>query len=202
MSRLIHAARTAARRHDEPMLPALICLLGVTVGVLLTSSLSASRERRDGRVDALSSFVAANARVLVAHEQLYELVANGRPPEIESPAAQAALGERAAALAEWRIAHGRVLILVPYSVDLDVAVDQFKGARAEATQWVREYQRLGTEFELSAVRDSELHAWKAMHRAQDELIAASRGVVANDLKLLLRLINPIRATAGRSKSTR
>jgi len=165
------------------MLPALIGLFGVAVGVVLTSLLSAGRERRDGRVDALSSFVAANARVIVAHEQLYELVASGSPPEIASPPGQAALSERVGALAEWRITHGRVLILVPHAADLDAAVSEFKTARAQATRWIREYQRLGTEFDLAAVQDSQLHAWKAMHRAHDNLIAASRRVVADDLKL-------------------
>jgi hypothetical protein len=164
------------------MLAAILGLIGIGLGALLTSLLSADRERRNRRVEALSDLVAASARVIVAHEGLYELVATGRPPDPQSPVAHAALEERVRALAEWRTIHGKVLVVVPRADDLDLAANNFVRARAVGTRWVRAYQKWGPSFDISKVADVQRDSWKGMHEAHHELIAASRRVVEDDLR--------------------
>jgi hypothetical protein len=165
------------------MLTAIFGIVGVGIGALLTAALAVSREGRAQRLDALTRFVAANARLTVAHEGLFELVSTGVPPEITSEPARSALQERANAMTEWRAAFGRVLLLVPIGDEFEEAVSRFRAGRAQSTAWVREYQRAGASFEFSPFAAKEKEAWRAMRLASDDVISAARLIVVNDLRL-------------------
>jgi hypothetical protein len=125
------------------MLTAAIGLLGVAVGALLSQLLAAARERRSRRLDALADAAAACARVLGAQERIYDLFAGGDAPSLATAPTEAALTERSEALADWRAAEARLLMLIPEDRELLAAVEAFGKKRALATKWIRVYQEQG-----------------------------------------------------------
>jgi hypothetical protein len=166
------------------MLAAGLGLAGVLFGAFLTQALSASWQRRKERLEALVALVAASARVIGAHERLYELFSDGSSPPTDSAQARQAFAERVEAHADWRTAQARAEILIQESDELKGAIDDFGRARAAATSWVQEYQRLGAEFLLTEHAESQREWWQAMRHARYDLIAAGRAVSLHDARWL------------------
>ena len=162
-------------------------LVGVAAGAFLSQGLSASWQRRQERHEALVAIVAASARVLGAHECLYELVVDGHPPETDSDVARQALLERMEAHAQWRTAEARALILIPGDGALVACIESFGQARASATTWVRDYQRLQSNFRLEDHREPQHKSWMAMRQARHDLIEVGQAVALADARWLPRL---------------
>jgi hypothetical protein len=160
------------------MLTATLGLVGVLVGAFVSQRLSASWQRRRERLEALVALVATSARVVGAHERLYELIAHGAS-DVASEQVQQALAERGEAHAEWRTANARAAILMPDNEPLHAAMSGFGRARASATRWVQQYQRLGAS-SFADYEESERASWRAMHNSRDHLIAASQAIVLDD----------------------
>lgn len=166
------------------MLAAGLGLAGVLIGAVLTQSLSASWQRRKERLESLVALVAASARVIGAHERLYELFFDGSSPPPDSEEARQALRERTEGHAQWRTAQARTEILIPESDALKTAIDDFGRGRAAATLWVQEYRRLGADFSLADHEEPQRDSWQAMRHARYQLIVAGRAVSRHDSKWL------------------
>ena len=161
------------------MLSATLGLVGVLVGAFVSQRLSAAWQRRRERLEALVALVAASARVIGAHERLYELIAHGTA-EAASEQIQRAFIERSDAHAEWRTANARAAILMPQNEHLHTAMRGFGRARASATHWIQQYQRLGASFSFADYEDSQVNSWRAMRQTRTLLIAASQAIVVAD----------------------
>jgi len=162
------------------MLTALIGVVGVSVGAFLTQRLTASSQRHKERLEAIVALAAACARVIGAHERLFELLAQGRSPSPDSELAHGALLERTEAHAQWRTAQARVEILISDDIALKQAIDAFGEARADATRWILEYQRLGEQFSLGRYSGPQEGSWRAMRAARYKLIQAGRKTTRAD----------------------
>lgn len=166
------------------MTTAILGVIGVAVGAFLTQHLTASSLRRKERLEAIVTLAAACARVIGAHERLYELFADGRSPSPDSELAHGALLERTEAHAQRRTAEARVEILLPEETALKEAVDAFGSGRAAATLWVLEYQRLGEGFSLRDHGAAQEEAWLAMRNARYDLIKAGQATSLRDASRL------------------
>ena len=159
-------------------------LVGVLVGAFLSQGLSALWQRRKERLEALVELVSANARVISAHERLYDLFAAGASPALNSDQVRQTLAERSEAHAQWRTSHARVEILIPDDEPLQAAIDDFGRGRASATVWIREYQSLGTAFSLADHAAAQEKAWLEMRHARYSLIAAGQAIASRDARWL------------------
>jgi uncharacterized membrane protein YeaQ/YmgE (transglycosylase-associated protein family) len=167
------------------MLTAVIGLIGVCIGGFLTQALAAMLQRRAQRLEALVAAVAASGRVIGAHERLHDLLlAVGGAPPVTSGEAQRALAERAEAHAEWRAAHARAQILCPSDPELLETLERFRDRRADATRWVREYQRLGEDFRSEDYHALQHQSWEGMRFARYDMIIAAQRAVQRDTRWL------------------
>lgn len=92
--------------------------------------------------------------------------------------------ERRDAYADWRTANARIAILIPGNEPLNAAVTRFALARESATVWIRDYHRLGSAFSFADYKESEREAWRSMHRARLDLIAAGQVIALEDASWL------------------
>jgi DNA transposition AAA+ family ATPase len=184
------------------MLTASLGLIGVLIGAFVSQTLSASWHRRRERLEALVALVAANTRLIGAHEHLHSLIVYAELTST-SEQAQRAITERSDAHAEWRTAHARTAILIPQNESLHAAIARFARAREAATVWIRDYQRLGSAFSFADYKESEDEAWRAMHRARLDLIAAGQAIAFEDANWLplLRKQRSKRAQRGLASLT-
>jgi hypothetical protein len=167
------------------MLTAALGLGGVLVGAFVSQRLSASWQRRRERLEALVALAAASARVIGAHERLYDLIAHGTSAAaVEQIQTQRALIERAEAHAEWRTAHARAAILIPRNEPLHAAMSAFGRARAAAIVWILDYQRLGPSFSIAGYKESAQESWQAMRQARFDLIVAGQAIALEDERWL------------------
>lgn len=138
-----------------------------------------------GAPRALVALAAASARVIGAHERLYDLIAPGAFAAARSrPLSSKRLSERLDAHAEWRTAHARAAILIPRNEPLHAAISAFGRARATAIVWILDYQRHGPSFSFADHEESEMASWQAMRQARLDLIVAGQAIVLEDERWL------------------
>lgn len=149
------------------MLPALLGLIGVLVGALLTQLFAASSEWRSRRLEAMVDITAASSRVIGAHERLHELfVGGGENPPLSDERVIRALTERSDAHNDWRIARSRLTILIPDDQRLIEATDRFDRYRQTGTKWVRAYLVDVQGFHQEDVKDLQTDAWVGMRQCR------------------------------------
>jgi hypothetical protein len=165
------------------MLAAALGLVGVFVGAFVSQRLSASWQRRRERLEALVALVAASARMIGTHERLYELISPDTSAATSEQIHQALI-ERSDAHADWRTANARAAILIPQDEPLHAAMSAFGRARADATTWMLDYQRLGPSFSFAKHRETEQESWQAMRQTRFDLIIACQAIVLDDERWL------------------
>ena len=157
------------------MLSALLGLIGVLVGALLTQLFAASGEWRNRRLEAMVAVVAAGSRVIGAHERLHELfVGAGNNPPLSDERVIRALTERSEAHNDWRIARSSLFILIPDDQPLIEATDRFETYRRAGTKWVHAYLKDTQGFQKDDVKEIQSEAWIGMRESRVEIGALSR----------------------------
>jgi hypothetical protein len=151
------------------MLSALLGLIGVLVGALLTQLFAASSEWRNRRLDAMVAVAAASSRVIGAHERLHELFVGGESPPLSDERVIRALTERSDAHNDWRIARSRLIILIPDDQRLIDATDRFERYRRTGTRWVHAYLKDVQGFLPEDIKDLQTDAWVGMRESRIEI---------------------------------
>jgi len=152
------------------MLSALLGLIGVLVGALLTQLFTASSEWRSRRLEAMVAIAAASSRVIGAHERLHELfVGEGNNPPLSDERVVRALTERSEAHNDWRTARSRLYIIIPDDQLLIEATDRFEKYRRAGTKWVHEYLKDVQGFHREDVKDIQTEAWVGMREGRIEI---------------------------------
>lgn len=194
-----HVDRWVLLVQNALMLTAGLGLVGVLVGAFLSHGLTASWQRRKERLEALVALVAANARVIGAHERLYDLFLDGNGPGVASEQSQRALVERGEARAALQTAQARAAILIPGNEPLESAMEDFRRARCAAAVWIRRYQQLGPAFSFGEYEEQDREAWLALRAARDDVIAACQAVASLDARWLPvpRKLSGAAGTVGR-----
>jgi hypothetical protein len=170
------------------MLSALLGLIGVLVGAFLTQLFTASSEWRSRRLEAMVAVTSASARVIGAHERLYELFIGGRSPSLSDERVIRALTERSDAHNDWRISRSRLIILIADDQQLIEAIDRFEEWRKSATPWVHAYLENPDVFNHEDYRELQTKAWAGMRAARIEIGDLSRVRSQRDAQLRDRLV--------------
>ena len=151
------------------MFAALIGVLGVLIGGILTHLFAISADWRNRRMEAMVASVTASTRVLGAHERLYDIFQPGIAPPLTDDRVIRALTERSEAFLEWRIARARLEIVVSDDHLLKDAMDGFNKTYAKDS-WISSYLKEGEHFHFAAIADNEEATWKEMRTARHDII--------------------------------
>jgi uncharacterized protein len=156
------------------MSAALLGLIGVLVGVILTHFFAISNEWRNRRMEAMVGSVIASIRVLNAHEGIHQLLQGGAAPALTDERAIRAITERNEAFYEWRTARARLEIVVPDDKRLEQAVDDFNYLYRRDDRWVSIYLREGKDFCFEYFRETEGKIWEEMRDGRHHIITCCR----------------------------
>lgn len=171
------------------MQAAIVGLVGVLLGALLSYSFTTSHEWRAKRLEALVDVVGAAGRVIGAHERLHEILSSGGSPLASEPRMSAALAERSESHADWRRAYARAGILVLDDRRIESILSDFDQARASATSsWVGAYISQQQEFDFAQFAEVQEVLWRKMRDARRDLITASRRRVYLDMRWYARYL--------------
>jgi hypothetical protein len=153
------------------MSAALIGLLGVLVGGILTQFFALSNDWRNRRMEAMVATVSASIRVLGAHERMHGLFYQGNAPHLTDDRVIRALEERSEAFLEWRVARARLEIIVSDDELLKDAVDKFnKTFEQDDEVWISAYLKEGESFRFEDIKDQEEEIWKEIRAARHVII--------------------------------
>ena len=180
------------------MLAAILGLLGVLVGALLTQMFAASSEWRGRRLDAMVGVAPASGRVIGAHERLYELFQGDGIPLPTDAIMVAALEERFKAHHEWRSARCRLEIVMVDDENIYEAMNRFDSFRGAATPWIVAYMKNDGQFRFSAFEQLQTDCWYGMRKARWDLMAFSRRRSQQDSHLVKRVINQLEVRRKKS----